>query len=75
MCIRDSQSTDTRVLVHSLLGCAFYGAFTTKMLVLRSNRVPVYSLPSMGALLFVVLTGIWLTSSLWFFRTIGFPGV
>ena len=69
------QSTDTRVLVHSLLGCAFYGAFTTKMLVLRSDRVPDRSLPTAGGLLFVILTGLWLTSSLWFFRTVGFPGV
>ncbi len=69
------RTNETRVLVHSLLGCAFYGAFTTKMLVLRSQRLPGLSLPAMGALLVVLLTGLWVTSSLWFFTNIGFPGV
>lgn len=69
------QSTDTRVLMHSLLGCLFYGVFTTKMLVLRSKRVGPYTLPTVGGLLVVVLVGIWLTSSWWFFTTFGFPGV
>jgi hypothetical protein len=69
------QQTTTRVLVHSLLGCAFYGAFVTKMLVLRSDRVPGWALPAVGGLLVAVLTGIWFSSSLWFFTTIGFPGI
>ncbi len=69
------QDTTTRVLVHSLLGCAFYGVFATKMLVLRSDRLPGWSLPAVGGLLVTVLTGIWLTSSLWFFTNVGFPGV
>lgn len=69
------QSTDTRVLTHSLLGCAFYGVFTTKMLVLHSRRMPEWALPLAGAALVTVLVAIWLTSSLWFFRTVGFPGV
>ncbi|MEM7285295.1 MAG: DUF6529 family protein, partial [Actinomycetota bacterium] len=59
----------------SLLGCAFYGVFTTKMLVLHSRRVPEWALPLAGAALVTVLVAIWLTSSLWFFRTVGFPGV
>jgi Family of unknown function (DUF6529) len=29
----------------------------------------------MGGLLFAVLTGLWVTSALWFFTTIGFPGI
>lgn len=69
------QTTDSRVIAHSLLGCAFYGAFTTKMLVLHSKRMPHWALPYAGALLVVLLTAIWATSSLWFFTTIGFPGV
>ena len=69
------QDTTTRQLVHSVLGCAFYGAFTTKMLALRADRIPSWSLPILGGLLAAVLTGIWLTSSLWFFINIGFPGV
>lgn len=69
------QDTDSRVLIHSLLGCAFYGVFTTKMLSLHTKRIPDWTLPFAGAALVAVLVGIWLTSSLWFFRTVGFPGV
>ena len=69
------QDTTTRVLVHSLLGCAFYGAFTTKMLVLHSDSLPGWALPAAGGLLVALLSGLWLTSSLWFFTNVGFPGV
>ena len=69
------KDTDTRVLAHSILGCAFYGAFTTKMLVLRSDTAPRWALPVMGGALVAILTAIWLTSSLWFFTNVGFPGV
>lgn len=64
---------DTRTVTHSLLGCAFYGAFVAKLLSLKMRRVPAWSLPLFGALTFAVLVGLWLGSSLWFFRTVGFP--
>jgi len=69
------QSTDTRVLVHSLLGCAFYGVFTVKVLAVRIHGLPGRTLPIVGAVVFVVLVGIWLTSSFWFFtsRPSGIP--
>jgi Family of unknown function (DUF6529) len=67
-------ATSTRTLVHGIAGCAFYGAFVTKMLMLRSARVPSWSIPVIGALLVAVLTLLWLTSSLWFFTNVGFPG-
>jgi len=60
-----------RRLWHSIFGCLFFGAFTTKVLVVRSRRMPGWALPVVGATLFTVLVLIWLTSSLWFFRTIG----
>jgi hypothetical protein len=69
------QDTDARVLAHSILGCAFYGAFTTKMLVLRSETAPRWAVPVMGGALVALLAAIWLTSSLWFFTNVGFPGV
>lgn len=69
------QDTTARVLAHSLLGCAFYGALAAKLLLLRSKRLPGWALPAAGGLLVAVLTAIWFTSSLWFFTTIGFPGV
>ena len=31
------QDTDTRVLAHSILGCAFYGAFAAKVTIVRSG--------------------------------------
>src|SRR3954462_7828957 len=60
------QSTNTRVLVHSLLGCAFYGAFATKVTIVRSSGVPAVALPIAGGVMFTVLVGAWLTSGLWF---------
>jgi hypothetical protein len=56
---------------HSVFGCLFYGAFATKVLAVRSRRMPGWALPVVGGVLFTILTLIWLTSSLWFFREIG----
>jgi hypothetical protein len=64
---------DTRRFVHSVLGCAFFGAFTMKVLAVRSTRMPSWALPVLGALVFSLLVAIWLTSSLWFFTNVGFP--
>ncbi|MER6829817.1 DUF6529 family protein [Streptosporangium sp. NPDC000563] len=60
-----------RVMIHSLLGCFFYGVFTAKMLSLPRRGLPGWTLPVLGGLTFVALTGLWLTSSFWFFTTIG----
>jgi hypothetical protein len=60
------QSTDTRVLVHSLLGCVFYGVFTVKVLAVRVHGLPGGTLPIVGGLVFAALVGLWLTSALWF---------
>jgi hypothetical protein len=61
------QTTQTRPLVHGLFGCAFYGAMTTKLLGLRSNRLPRWAIPVFGSLLVLTLTAVWLTSALWFY--------
>ena len=39
------QDGTPRVLVHSLVGCFFYGAFVAKMLVLTGSGAPRWSLP------------------------------
>lgn len=57
---------------HSIFGCAFYGAFVTKVLVVRSKRMPSWALPIVGGVLAAILIAVWLTSSLWFFREFGF---
>jgi hypothetical protein len=61
----------TRVLIHSVLGCLFFGAFTVKMLVLPKRGVPGWVLPVLGALVFAALILIWFTSAYWFFSTFG----
>ena len=65
------QNYSTRVLVHSLAGCAFFGAFTVKMLILPKRGLPGWVLPAAGALAFTLLVVIWLTSAFWFFSTFG----
>ena len=67
------QDTDTRVLVHSLLGCAFYGAFAAKVVVVRSHFLPGAALPVAGGLVFTILVAVWLTSGLWFISENGIP--
>jgi hypothetical protein len=61
----------TRVLIHSVLGCLFFGAFTVKMLVLPKRGVPGWVLPVLGAVVFAALILIWFTSAYWFFSTFG----
>jgi hypothetical protein len=65
------QTYSTRILIHSVLGCLFFGAFTMKMLVLPKRGVPGWVLPVTGAIVFAVLILIWFTSAFWFFSTFG----
>lgn len=65
------QTTTTRVLVHSLAGTAFYGAFATKLLALRVRSLPGWALPFYGGLVAASLVFIWWTSSLWYFQNFG----
>jgi hypothetical protein len=67
------QDTTTRVLAHSLLGCLFYGAFATKVMIVRAHGLPGFALPLAGGVLFTVLIGVWLTSGLWFISENGWP--
>ncbi len=66
------QGGSPRVLVHSLLGCFLYGAFVVKMLVLTRPDRPRWVVPVAGGALFTGVIGLWLTSSLWVFTTMGF---
>jgi hypothetical protein len=65
-------SGDTRVLVHSLVGCLLYGAFVAKMLLLVRPGLPRWAIPAAGGVLFTALVALWLTSSLWVFTAVGF---
>ena len=65
------QSSDNRVLFHSLFGCFFYGAFVTKMVLLTRKGLRAWVIPVAGGLVFFGLVYVWLTSALWFFQTTG----
>jgi Family of unknown function (DUF6529) len=67
------QDYSTRVLVHSIAGCFFYGAFVAKMLWVRTSGLPPLVLPIIGGTVFTSLVVIWFTSAFWFFDNIGFP--
>jgi len=66
-------TTDTRVIVHGLAGCAFYGAYAAKMLALRTPSLPGWALPVLGASVLTSLVLLWLTGALWFFTRSGLP--
>jgi cytochrome c553 len=61
------RSPDNRVLAHSLFGCAVYGAFASKVTIVRLHRFPKLVLPLAGGLLFAVLIGVWYTSAVWLY--------
>jgi hypothetical protein len=63
----------TRVLVHGLAGCLFYGAYAAKMLGLRVRGLPGWGLPLLGGSVLASLVLVWLTSALWFFTRSGIP--
>jgi len=68
------QTYSIRVLVHSVLGCFFYGAFVAKMLSLSITRHDArtrWVIPALGGAVFLSLIGLWLTSALWLFTTQG----
>ena len=62
-----------RALIHSLVGCVFYGAYASKMLALRVRGLPSWALPILGGTVLASFVLIWLTSALWFFTRAGVP--
>ena len=67
------QDTDGRVLAHSLLGCAFYGAFAAKVMIVRSRDLPGAALPIAGGLTFALVVAAWYASAVWFIGEDGWP--
>lgn len=65
------QSFDARVLLHSIAGCLFFGAFTVKMLALTRRGMPGWVLPVLGGLAFTLLIVLWFSSAFWFFSFFG----
>jgi hypothetical protein len=67
------QDYNTRVFLHSIAGCFFFGAFAAKVIVVESKSLPRLALPLAGGLAFSAIVVVWFTSALWFFREFGFP--
>jgi hypothetical protein len=66
-------TTSTRVIVHGVAGCMFYGAYATKMLGLRFRAGPGWTLPVLGGTVFGLFVVVWLSAALWFFTSSGAP--
>ena len=66
-------TTDFRVILHSVAGCMFYGAYAAKMLGLRLRESPGWLVPLLGGSVFGLLVVTWLTAVLWFFTRSGIP--
>jgi hypothetical protein len=67
------QTYSLRVVVHSVAGCLFYGAYAAKMLGLRVKGLPGWALPVLGGSVLTLLLVLWLTAALWFFTRTGIP--
>jgi hypothetical protein len=62
-----------RVVAHGVAGCAFYGAYTAKMIGLRLAGLPKWALPVLGGTVLALVVVLWLSASLWFFTRTGIP--
>ena len=67
------QLTSPRVAIHSISGCFFYGAFTAKVLLVQSRRLPGWVLPVAGGTLAVLVVMLWYTSALWYYNGYQLP--
>jgi Family of unknown function (DUF6529) len=73
MIVYGVQLTSTRVAVHSLAGCFFYGAFAAKVFLVHSRRLPGWALPVAGGTLAIMLAVLWYTSALWYYNGFQLP--
>ncbi|MFJ4964734.1 hypothetical protein EES43_27530 [Streptomyces sp. ADI96-02] len=68
------ETTSPRTAIHSFAGCALYGAFVAKVIVVRSRRLPGWMLPVMGSLLVLGVALLWYTAALWVLNGDSVPG-
>ena len=66
---------DRRTVIHSIAGCFFYGAFTAKVIVVRSRRLPGWALPAAGGTVFTLVVVLWYSAALWYFDDFDSPGL
>ena len=67
------QTFDARIAVHSIAGCFVYGAFAAKLTIVRSKRLPGWTLPLAGGLLVTTVAVLWYTSALWYYNDFSVP--
>lgn len=60
-----------RTLAHSLAGCLFYGAFTAKMIGIRSRALAGWGIAILGGMVFTLFVVLWALSALWWFDSAG----
>jgi len=65
---------DRRTVVHSVVGCFFYGAFAAKVIVVRSRRLPGWALPVAGGTMVALVVVLWYSAALWYFNGFDSPG-
>ena len=58
------RASDTRLAVHSLLGCVAYGLYVAKVLAARTDDRPAWALPVTGSLLGITMLVVWWSSAL-----------
>ncbi|MEU6541610.1 DUF6529 family protein [Streptomyces sp. NPDC047000] len=69
------ETVSARVLLHSVAGCALYGAFVAKLLVVHSRRLPGWMLPAAGSVLFGAIGVLWYSAALWALNGSAVPGL
>jgi uncharacterized protein DUF6529 len=65
--------TDARIMIHSIAGCVFYGAFVAKVLLVQSKKLPGWALPVAGGLLALLIALLWYTSAVWYYNGYRLP--
>ncbi|MEQ8839489.1 MAG: DUF6529 family protein [Acidimicrobiales bacterium] len=65
------RADDTRLALHSLLGCVAYGLYVAQVLTVRSGDRPEWAVPVTGAMLGIAMIVAWWTSALYFYAGIG----
>ena len=66
------QTSDARVLAHSIVGSLVYGVIAVKLFFVHDPDHPRVTLPVVGSTLFATLAVLWSTSSLWYFTQVRF---
>jgi hypothetical protein len=66
---------DTRIAVHSIVGCFLYGAIVAKLLIVRLDPLPHWILPLAGGTVVSLVAVLWYTSALWYFNDYSLPAL